>query len=584
MLDPSIETFLSERKSAWLKDKLKAAASKEEKQQAEQTAEEKFALENWLPDAAKRAGWLSMTSHSGKFTHPGAKISPVIAAAAGRADGYLRSGNVDAECDVFGNAAALDVFKFLSLPLGDGQTILAHLEQDSDPIRRQFALATVPFAELRAGLLAIKPSASPPVKTSEKIKQVYFPVEGGYHLLSVLTPAGLMFKLKERIDALRFSESAQRARDDRRRQVHNGDGFDELYKLTVIGFGGSKPQNIGVLNNQHGGTAYLLPSMPPPAAAPRDDRMPRANVFNSRPRLANDARGRPILLIPRIEIQNANALSSPYTIGFPALSAWFGGIHALQRKLNAGGFADLHFTRAAVVCHRIELQTHKGQNDFVYSIKAAGHPLDPRGERPPFIEEARCHLNATLAIEYRGSAPNDHRELALAAKDLLHLQKMAGGDILDFGAPETLEVADDDVAQLTHKLMPGYVLLERRELMLAAMQNGRDAIDALLDFLIVEHRSQMLANGKARWDAKRKTPGWLAPIATGFHGIGPLGRAENQRDPDTPHRFAESLVTLGEFVPPVRIGHLNDLLWQSHHDAENNLYLIQQQRTDKNNA
>ena len=30
-------------------------------------------------------------------------------------------------------------------------------------------------------------------------------------------------------------------------------------------------------------------------------------------------------------------------------------------------------------------------------------------------------------------------------------------------------------------------------------------------------------------------------------GISKLGRAENQRDPDVPHRFAESIVTLGEF-------------------------------------
>ncbi len=32
--------------------------------------------------------------------------------------------------------------------------------------------------------------------TSERIKQVYFPVTDGYHLLSVLTPSGITFKLK----------------------------------------------------------------------------------------------------------------------------------------------------------------------------------------------------------------------------------------------------------------------------------------------------------------------------------------------------------------------------------------------------
>lgn len=65
------------------------------------------------------------------------------------------------------------------------------------------------------------------------------------------------------------------------------------------------------------------------------------------------------------------------------------------------------------------------------------------------------------------------------------------------------------------------------------------------------------------------------PIATGFQGISEIGTAKNQRDPHTPHRFAESLVTLGEFVMPYRITNLDDMLWQTHVDLEQNLYLCQ---------
>ncbi|WP_228139785.1 type I-F CRISPR-associated protein Csy2, partial [Acinetobacter baumannii] len=42
---------------------------------------------------------------------------------------------------------------------------------------------------------------------------------------------------------------------------------------------------------------------------------------------------------------------------------------------------------------------------------------------------------------------------------------------------------------------------------------------------------------------------------------------------NTPHRFAESVLTLGEFVMPYRIEHIDQLLWQYHVDLENNLYL-----------
>jgi CRISPR-associated protein Csy2 len=285
------------------------------------------------------------------------------------------------------------------------------------------------------------------------------------------------------------------------------------------------------------------------------------------------------LMIPRIKIHNANALSSPYTIGFPAMTAWFGAIHALQRKLNATGFKELTFTRAAISCHEINLQTYKGQGDYVHSIIGTGNPLDKTGSRPSFIEEARCHLTVSLAIEYEGVEMDDKDEFLASVTTQLHTLKLAGGDILgcDFKRIELLKIADDsELSNLTRKLMPGYVLQERRDLMIAAMQTGQDAITAMLDYLTVQHRSEIHADEHIEWTAKRKTNGWIVPIATGFHGISELGKAENQRDPDTLHRFAESLVTLGEFKMPYQIKKLDDLLWHSHYDAENNFYLIQQ--------
>ena len=78
------------------------------------------------------------------------------------------------------------------------------------------------------------------------------------------------------------------------------------------------------------------------------------------------------------------------------------------------------------------------------------------------------------------------------------------------------------------------------------------------------------------WSSKRLTAGWVVPIATGYHGITEPGQAKNQRDPDTPHRFAESVVTLGEFRMPHRIHSIDEILWRYHVEAENNLYLCQQ--------
>lgn len=293
-----------------------------------------------------------------------------------------------------------------------------------------------------------------------------------------------------------------------------------------------------------------------------------------------------VLFISHIKVHNANGLSSPYTIGFPAMTAWLGAVHALQRMLNQGEFNSVTFKSVAVVCHDIDLQIHRGKGDFVNSIIGTGNPLDKNGNRPAFIEEGRCHLDVSLVVEYQGLDKDEEDDAIAEITTLLYARmKMAGGDILNVGGLEFLKIDDnDDLRRLTRKLMPGHVLIERRELMEDAMAEGRDGIDALLDYLKVMHRSEKDADDNVTWTSKRKIPGWIVPVATGFHGITELGQAKNQRDPDTSHRFAESLVTLGEFVMPYRINKLDDMLWQYHTDIENNLYLCQQNNRKVNEA
>ena len=114
------------------------------------------------------------------------------------------------------------------------------------------------------------------------------------------------------------------------------------------------------------------------------------------------------------------------------------------------------------------------------------------------------------------------------------------------------EGEEDDIARVRRKLMPGYAIVERRDLMIEAMDRGLDAMDALLEYLTIEHSCEK-DEDKVLWTSKRKTAGWIVPIATGFQGISDLGKAKNQRDAEKPHRFAESVVTLGEFKMPYNL-------------------------------
>ena len=289
-----------------------------------------------------------------------------------------------------------------------------------------------------------------------------------------------------------------------------------------------------------------------------------------------------LLIIPHIKVHNANALSSPFTIGFPAMTSWLGAVHALQRKLNAQDISVV-FSATGVVSHDMDLQTHKGDNDFVHSIVGTGNPLDKTGSRSAFIEEARCHLDVSLVIQFDNTTIDEREQMLTAISHLLNASmKMAGGDIKEFQAPFCInckEGDDQDLRKVQRTLMPGYALIERRDLMLDAMAHGADALDALIDYLAIHHQCETDDDGKVTWNSYRKTlnnkpAGWIVPIAIGFQGISELGEAKNQRDPETPHRFAESVVTLGEFKMPHRIRFIEDILWR--YQVEGDLYLCQQ--------
>lgn len=288
---------------------------------------------------------------------------------------------------------------------------------------------------------------------------------------------------------------------------------------------------------------------------------------------------RHFLLISHLQLHNANAMSSPYTIGFPAMTAWLGAVHALQRKLNQQG-CDLDLSKVAVSCHDFNLQTYKGRGDFVHSIVGTANPLDKDGNRPAFIEEARCHLDVSLLIEVESLSKKKREHLLEIVQGIVGSMKFASGDVLSVKNCSVLDFDEDEdqekqLRPILNKLMLGHVLIERRDLVLTSMQEGKDALDSVLDYLKVTHSSTQDEEGKVTWTSKRKTQGWLVPIAVGFQGISELGQAKNQRDASTPHRFAESVLTLGEFVMPFRIESIDQLLWQYHVDLENDLYLCQ---------
>lgn len=291
-MDKVTRVFFDERKAAWLKKNITASMSDVELREKEMECVELFALASWLPSAAKRAGQISISTHPCTFTHPSARknkngyVTSVIANGLPSNDGFLRSGNVNVAADALGNAAALDVYKFLNLVMEDGQTLIQHLGQDSELAMELFTLENAEesqnYEALKHGFLAMISAVGTSI-TSSKIKQVYFPVtidqsDNNYHLLSTLTASGILFELRKRLDAMRFGDEIKIAREKKRNNQQHED-FKEIYGLTTIGFGGTKPQNISVLNSQNGGKAHMFMCVPPQLKK-RNTHFPYSDFFS----------------------------------------------------------------------------------------------------------------------------------------------------------------------------------------------------------------------------------------------------------------------------------------------------------------
>lgn len=255
-----IEDYINERKTLWLNRKIKESPDKAD--QLRQTAEELFSYRNWIEDASIRAAQLKIVSHVPKVTHPDAQASAFIFSGTRCNDGYVRSGNITYQNDVFGNAAAMDVYRFLAIHLNEQFTILEAFEKNEPSLKAYIEKLGLYFDDVRKNFLKIKSQGENKLQTSPLLKQVFFPVgDGQYHLLTIVSATGMMAELNHRILAMRSNakEARKNIKDSEIQEV----SYQQISNLTKIGLGGSKPQNISTINQQEHGVFFLLPSFPP---------------------------------------------------------------------------------------------------------------------------------------------------------------------------------------------------------------------------------------------------------------------------------------------------------------------------------
>lgn len=259
-----IDVFLQER----LNSKLEKLAEDDPKR-TELTAQYQPSV--WLADAARRVRQIQAVTHSLKPIHPDARgtnlyVPPEkLPQHAEVGSHVLGNGFVG---DVVGNAAALDVYKFLKLEI-DGRSLLDALLAEDVSALRALDDDVIRARQWRDAFVSLTRPDEGQAASHTRAKQIYWLVgddptdDAAYHLLAPLYATSLTHAVYVVLQEDRFGETNKAARQARReRRAHDG-VFRDYPDLAVQKLGGTKPQNISQLNSERRGSNYLLSMAPP---------------------------------------------------------------------------------------------------------------------------------------------------------------------------------------------------------------------------------------------------------------------------------------------------------------------------------
>ena len=298
------------------------------------------------------------------------------------------------------------------------------------------------------------------------------------------------------------------------------------------------------------------------------------------------------LLLKRIHIENANAISSPITYGFPAITGFLGAVHALSRRLQSlEASNNLYLDGVLIACHDCQPQVYRQTPYSDYTFNQSRNPVLKSGKTAAIVEEGKCHLTITLGIEIKAEktiSKDNGAQLALQLQKMLMQQRLAGGSVRNIGRGESaLFFLPNDAGQLPRHLVPAFILMDaKRDLQelttgLQKRQPEATALDALIDLACLHH-VPVEKSGSVQWQTRsaKTGRGWLVPMPVGHQGIAPAfaaGELANCRSNEYPAQYVEAVYGLGKWVFPHRIDDITKAFWRYRHQAENDLYLVTQE-------
>ena len=303
------------------------------------------------------------------------------------------------------------------------------------------------------------------------------------------------------------------------------------------------------------------------------------------------------LLIKRVVIEGANAISSPLTYGFPAVTGFLGGFHAISRRLaEVEGLSGISLGGVLLACHDCTPRIYRENRYSDYTFNQTRNPIKRDGTTASIIEEGKCRLVMTFAVEVCADTALTETQTELLTQSIskyIWQHRMAGGSVQGLAYDKPVHFFSyDKVGELKQHLLPAFVLMEAQQefadIIDEVKQESPEAteLDALIDLCCLHHIPDTSLDDTGWQVVSRKSGrGWLVPIPIGYQGVSELyepGVMQNTRSPERPSQYVETLYSLGKWVYPQRFGGVGDTydianaFWRHHYKPNNDLYLVTQ--------
>ncbi|MCY9843448.1 type I-F CRISPR-associated protein Csy2 [Vibrio caribbeanicus] len=296
------------------------------------------------------------------------------------------------------------------------------------------------------------------------------------------------------------------------------------------------------------------------------------------------------LVLKNIRISNANAIAG-FTYGFPAVTHFLGYVHALSRKLQKSH--GIRLDDVGIMCHQHQVHAYRENQYEPFSFALTRNPLTKEGKTAPINEEGRMHLTVSLVINASGINTVDEHvrdEQCLAIKELAERHKLAGGQVISI---ESCKLAKSHCHKvLLRRLLPGFVLRERSDLLAEKNEKSGNSLENWLEFSALKFAAtdepvdETEENGKVKWEKVVKPKGYLVPIQIGYKQIAPTysaGEVANARDNQTPMSFVEPVHSIAEWIgAPSKLESIQEIMWRYNYQPP--FYICSTQQASENTA